>query len=155
MEFSRKLTKYTLIAFVLIAFSSLTACDNATSAEDEEEEPVGLRIKAGDVTIIEQLPGAQSVTGTLTINQGASDIYTVALLGETGSEIFLDPEEHGLTFDITDGNIVSINQEPGLDQTYIFTLNGLAQGNTSITVNLLHEGAAEFVSQSIPVEVTN
>lgn len=155
MEFSRKLSKYTLIAFILIAFTALNACDDSTSAEEEEEEPVGLRVKSGQTVIIEQLPGAQSVTGTLSVAEGTSATYEVALLGETGEEIFLDPEEHGLSFDITNSSVVSVDQAPGLDQVYIFTLNGDAAGNTTITINLLHEGAAEFVSQSIPVEVTN
>ncbi len=144
--------KSLFILFAATAFFA-TACDNSTSSEEEEIEPEGFVIKQGTTNLVTQFGG--TLTGSLTIGTQDSPELVVVYLDENETEYVPHVDEHGMEIAITSGqSLVNVTYGTATDETgYPFTLTPTGTGTVTFTVNLLHEGATEFVSQSVTLTI--
>lgn len=138
--------------FLLLVTGLFTACDNSTGSEEEEQEPVGYRVKLNNQTVIEETASSPR-TGTLSVTQGTTTTFTVVFIDEEGAEFTPEPEEHSITLTSQSGIVTFTNIN---SDTAPFSFDVVAQdtGTGTFELNMLHEGAAEFTRLGIPVEVT-
>ncbi len=141
------------LLLILILSVSLLNCDNSTSGEDHdhEEEPVGLRVKQSGQTVVEQ--NVTGVTGSINLTLQNISSFTVVFLSEDGDEFTPDVEEHSIEV-VSSGIAVSVSNVNSDSAPFSFDLTATDTGSSSITITMLHEGASEFVSQSLPVQAS-
>ena len=141
--------------FILFAATAIfaTACDNSSSEEEEEIEPAGFVIKQGATNLVSQFGG--TVTGSITIGVQDTPELIVVFLDEDQNEFVPHVDEHGVEINVTAGaSLANITYGTATDATgYPFTITPSATGTVNFTVNLLHEGATEFVSQSVTLTI--
>lgn len=143
-------SKYILSIFSLITLLAFTtACSTAT--EDHEQEPVGLVLYAGNEVALTQNTNG-TISDTLQINLNSTLEIRIAFLDETETPFTPDPAEHGIVINSSNGT-GQISTEANSSNPFIFDLSGAAEGEATFTVTLLHEGASEFVSRDLPVNV--
>lgn len=138
--------------YLLLLTGIFAACSNSTSSE-EEQEAVGLRVKQNSQTVLEQ-NASGDVTGSLSVASQTSTTFTVFFVDEDGAEFTPEPiEEHTITFSPASA-IISITNVNHDSAPFSFDLEAQDVGNTTFTVTLNHQGAAEFVTSAFSVEVT-
>lgn len=137
-------------AMFAITLSLFVGCNNSTSAE-EEQEPVGIRVKLNNALVAEQLANG-TVQGTINITQSQSNTYQVLFVDDAGEEFTPELEEHSLEAVSSNANVsvtaVNFSQAP-----FTVSLTGSAHGSAELTLTMLHVGEAEFISRPITVNV--
>ena len=138
----------------LILFSTLIfiSCDNSTGHDDDQEqEPVGLRVKLNGQTVSERT-ATGTTTGNLTLTVGNSSSFTVLFVDEDGDEFTPEVEEHSIvvTASGTQFTVASVNSDSA---PFGFSLTGVTSGNSTVSITMNHEGAPEFGPILLPVVV--
>ena len=149
--------RFAIYASLLVLSITLLSCSNSTSNEEEEQEPIGLRVysllESGTTgnLVVEQLP--TGITGEFTITQEQT-FYTVVFVDEELQEFVPDLSEHSIIVTASE-NAQNIDiQRPTITlQNMDFYLQALQGSDAKITITLTHEGASEFVSQPLPVVI--
>ncbi|HET8864657.1 MAG TPA: hypothetical protein VFM80_03095 [Gracilimonas sp.] len=142
-----------ILTFVLFA-GILNACSNSTSSGEEEHEPVGFVIYEGNTELVSQNISGE-VNGNLTVETNSSTTFRVAFIDVDGEVFTPDKAEHSLQFQTVDGSgSFSITQE-NANEPFLFAITGESGGNSSLTFQLLHVGAVEFESATVPVTITS
>jgi|GEM_PF-623774 hypothetical protein len=148
--------------YLLLISGLFIACDNSTDSDhddDQEQEPVGLRIKSFEnetvgQTVIELSDGA--VTGKISIEVDSTKQYVVIFLDEEGTEFQVDGREHSINFGQTNTNAsIEIFQSTEFAFPSPFRVTGNSVGNAELKLTLFHEDAPELVSPGLPIEVTS
>ncbi len=141
--------------FTLFIFAGiLTACSNSTSSDDHEQEPVGFAIYQGNTLLVSQ-NSSGSMSGEITVEASASTDLRIAFIDEDDEVFTPEKDEHSMSFEAINGSgEISISQEDASNQPFLFTLNGISEGEASFNFSLLHVGAEEFGPATVPVTVT-
>ena len=139
----------------LIIFSAILSisCDNSTGHDDHEQEPVGLKVKANDLTVSERT-AVGTTTGNLALTVGNTSAFTVLFVDEDGEEFTPVVEEHSIevTASGSQFTVASVNSD---SEPFGFSLTGATSGNSTVSITMNHEGAAEFGPILLPVVVTD
>ena len=143
--------KATLLILLTVGF--IASCSNSTeNEEDPEQEPVGLIVKQNGQTVIGQ--NASGITdGPIELTVGVSTTFTIVFVDEDGEEFTPEPEEHGISVDKTPATL-AVENIMSDSEPFSFDLTASAEGSGSITITLTHEGASEFVSNALSVNVS-
>lgn len=147
----------TALLFLLIAGLTIS-CDNSTGNDDDEQEPVGLRVKQFDnningATVVEVSGGV--VAGSIDITTGTTSQFIVVFLDEDGEEFQPEIEEHSVDFTVASGQSNASVAVPFSDvEPYTFQVTGNNVGSSLLIITLLHEGAAEFLTPDITIQVS-
>ena len=150
----KKYIQTSRMALLLILITGLSvSCDNSTgNGEEEEHEPIGLKVKQGSTTVVEQ--NFNSVTGSISLTLQNTTSFTVVFVDEDGDEFTPDVEEHSIGV-TSAGILITVSNVNSDSAPFSFDLTATDSGNSSITITMLHEGASEFVSQALPIQATS
>ena len=152
MKTKKTLYPFNLLLILLLSVTLIT-CDNSTGDDhDHEEEPIGLRVKQGTTVVVEQ--NLTNVTGTISLTAQNTSSFTVVFISEDGDEFTPEVEEHSIEVIPAAAFVTAANVNSD-SAPFSFDLTASEAGTTSITIRMLHEGAAEFVSLALPVQVSS
>jgi hypothetical protein len=102
-------------------------------------------------TVVAQQTGT-TLTGSVTIARGtANPVFSVVFLEEDGKVYDDFKTDESLLIVVGSASVAAVQAGPG---RWEFRLNGVAQGATTLTVNLMHSGHKDFESRPVPVTVT-
>tara|TARA_Y100001970_G_scaffold144444_1_gene177392 strand:- start:6825 stop:7373 length:549 start_codon:yes stop_codon:yes gene_type:complete len=152
--------------FLFILFVAVS-CDSSTTQSEDHVDAEGFVLEVGETVVYREFEGEITVN-ELTMAVGAMIEVSVHLLDHDGNEIEHDDEEEeeaeGLTFDVVDTSIISVeaeeHEEDGDDghdhegHELGFELTGLAEGTTTFTFSVMHDGHADYTSLPISVTIT-
>lgn len=143
--------KTALYLFLLTGL--FAACSNSTGSEEEEQEPVAIRVKLDGQTVVERNNETSTTTGTLTLTAGSTSTFTVLFVDETGAEFTPDPEEHSILVSSSSGIVTFANVN---SETAPFSFNAQANevGTTTFQIVMNHVGAPEFTAAGLPLEIS-
>lgn len=80
--------------------------------------------------------------------------WSIRFLDEDGNEMAPPTgEDFSFTWEIEDRSIVEVVQDAGEAGKFVFALRGLEHGETTITLQISHEGHVDFTTRPIPVHV--
>ena len=151
--------------FLFISFVAVS-CDSSTTQSENHVDAEGFVLEVDETVVYREFEGEITVN-ELTIAVGAMIEVSVHLLDHDGNEIEHDDEEEEeageLTFSIADTSIISVeveeHEEDGNDDGHDheghelgFELTGLAEGETTFTFSVMHDGHADYTS--LPISVT-
>ncbi|MCZ7555048.1 MAG: hypothetical protein M5R41_01425 [Bacteroidia bacterium] len=146
---------HTILGFLALSFFVLTI----TGCEDDHVHPAGDHFEAigvvlyrGDTAVFSILRG---VTGdTLSIASGVTgEDYDVRFYDADERIVEADDDHSTLGWEIGDSSLLEVVQDPGKEGKFEFRLRGKAAGSTTLELQILHEGHADFRSGKIPVRV--
>lgn len=114
-----------------------------------EVEIEGFELRSGTDVLVSQAEGV--LTGDLEVHHEETlGPLTVVFLDHDGHEV--TPEEGAtLSFTVADELVVSVTPD-GTDP-FVFSVEGLEEGETTMTFAVLHAGHTDFESLPIPIEV--
>ncbi len=139
-----------VIAALTLTF--MTSCDDDDDhhVDDEHFEAVGLVISVDGTEVLRLQDNM--ITGSLTLNVDDAVDYSVQFILEDGDiEIPHGDEVLELSIEVDDDSRAEVS---GIDsEAYSFTLSGKQEGSADLTVSLLHEGHADYVSLPLPLVV--
>jgi hypothetical protein len=146
---------HTILGFLALSFLVLTV----TGCEDDHLHPAGDHFEAigvvlyrGDTAVLSILRGVTS--DTLTIASGVTgEDYDVRFYDEDERIVDADDDLTTLGWEVGDTSILDVVQDAGKEGKFEFRLRGKAPGNTTLELQILHEGHADFRSGKIPVRV--
>ena len=158
-----------LFLFLFISFVAVS-CDSSTTQSEDHVDAEGFVLEVDETVVYREFEGEITVN-ELTMAVGAMIEVSVHLLDHDGNEIEHDDEEEeeaeGLTFDVVDTSIISVeaeeHEEDGDDDGHDhdheghelgFELTGLAEGTTTFTFSVMHDGHADYTSLPISVTIT-
>jgi hypothetical protein len=146
-------------ALVVGGVFALAACDNDPAAVEEHIEAAGVLIGYQGADLLRYRDSDPVGPPQLTLSEGV--IYTdveVYFLDEAGDTIAIEhdhagggAEEFGLG--VTIGNESFVTWDPSPTDDFAGTLTAVAVGTTTITIELLHEGHADYTSPDFTVAV--
>ena len=152
-----------LFLFLFISFVAVS-CDSSTTQSEYHVDAEGFVLEVDETVVYREFEGEITVN-ELTIAVGAMIEVSVHLLDHDGNEIEHDDDDDDeeLTFSIVDTSIISVeaeeHEEDGNDDDHNdeghelgFELTGLAEGTTTFTFSLMHDGHADYTS--LPISVT-
>ena len=83
-----------------------------------------------------------------------SSHWSIRFLDEDGNEMAPPSGEgHTFTWEIADSSITEVFQDEGDEGKFDFLLRGLEAGETTIKLQISHEGHVDFTTPPIPVRV--
>lgn len=139
-----------LRSLVPLLATLLAACENPV--QKKEDHPVGLvmvNAQGQQVASYRLVSGGTGqVTGQITVPRGTATTFTVAAVGESGSQVVIDGSELGLTASLTGGEGTAVVQ--GANRVTITSTQG---GTRSLQLRLTHDGHTEL-DATLPVIVT-
>lgn len=149
---------YQFLLFISIVAVLLSGCsddNNPVSDNDTDHdhaEAVGFVITTSGVEVARYEQG--QVTGAFQVAAGEmTALLTITFIAEDG-DLFQPEEDHyKLDWDVADTNIADVDQHEE-DGKWRFHIAGLSAGSTTVVFKILHGDHADFVAQSIPIEVT-
>ncbi len=117
-------------------------------------------VEAVGLVLLDEDSGAEvlrvaegKVTGSIVVAAGtSSDHMTVRFLSEDGSQFTPSADEHSLELPVANGSIAEAGVIDG--EPFTLSISGKSAGETSLQINLLHEGHTDFESPAIPISVT-
>ena len=124
----------------------------------------GLGLEHDGMDVYSQFQGL--VEGSVELHVGETKDFSVHFLDNSGNEVVIDEsniECYGLSFNITDSDILSIEMEGHDDDHghddhegghHSFEATGLGVGSTTFTISIIHQGHADYTSLPILVNVT-
>ncbi len=147
------------VAPLIIIYLIFTSC--VTNSHDDHDhdhdEAYGLVIyditdDASNQPVVTQT--LDGVNGTITLDANPH-LYELFFLDDHDHEFIPDLSEHTIEITSKDENtLIKIEHVDEKFQDNQFKLTGLESGSAEITVVLKHQGSKEFVSNSLPVEIT-
>ena len=151
------LRRFTTFSTALL-FLLLTACgddDNPVDPEPHDEEhaeAVGLIIRSSGEELVRYENG--EVDGVIEVGHDReTPLLTVRFIAEDGDLFAPDADEgFSLGWEIGDETIAEVEQHE-MDGAWAFHIVGLAEGETTLVLKILHAGHADFVSKEIEIHV--
>ena len=136
-----------LFVLLLLAAGTLISCSNSVGGDDHDhEEPEGFRLKISGQTAVEQLPDL-TMTGSLSLSEGEeTDLITVYFIDHDGDEFQPEDEEYSLGLSVDPEGIVEVEQHEE-DGKWSFHLHGETEGQTTLTLQLLHGTHSDFTRE--------
>ncbi len=139
------------LAIAALTLTFMTSCDDDDhDVHGEHFEAVGLVIYADGAEVL-RLQDNQ-ITGSLSLNVDGEVDYAVEFILEDGDiEVPHGDEVLTLSVEIDDDATAEVSDVDS--EAYSFSLLGKQEGSAEVTVTLLHEGHADYVSLALPVIV--
>lgn len=153
MRFYKDFSTKTLLVTLTAVLFTLTACSNPASSEEEEhhEEPVGAVLTMNGQEVARY--DSEGVTGGIEVSEGEeTTLITIWFLADDGDLFQPDEPEYSLKWEGIDTSIADVEQHDE-DGKWSFHIHGEAQGSTSVTFQLDHNGHADLETEAIPVTV--
>lgn len=148
-------THKTIIGIFIISIALVfTACD---SGDDHGEVPVGIVLLLQGTEVVIQDSGTVTyVNGdAIMVTTGQTTAtFTVEFIAEDGDRYVPDGNDYSLIINIGNESFVTANH-PANSGKWSFTLNGIADGNTTIQFELFHSGHSDFRTQDFNVVVSS
>jgi hypothetical protein len=145
----------TLFIAVALVFSAVSCDSNDDHDHDHDEVPVGFQLSVGENMLVTQ------DSGTLTYASGdAIELISgtevgpveVQFIAEDGDLFTPESGEYGLQYELSQNGVVSVEHPLGNNQ-FQFNVTAIEAGETTITLDLMHDGHSDFESQAITVRV--
>lgn len=151
MNISTKFSSAILVFIISIGIL-LAGCSNpADSNEEEHPHPEGAVFKMNGEEILRYENGEPS--SSIDVNEGGeTPLITIYFLDEEGNEFQPDEPENSLNWKDIDTSIAKIEQHDE-DGKWSFHVHGQAQGSTTVTFQLFHDGHSDFDIQDIIINV--
>ena len=144
---------FALLNCLAIGFVA-TGCDSDNPVDGTKDQhhadAFGLVVYSSGAEVIRLEKGV--VTGEIEVGHGKeTPLLTARFLDESG-QTFTPHDELSLGFQMGDESIAKIDRHPD-DGHWNFHVVGVAEGETTLVIQLLHGDHADFVSTGIPVHV--
>ncbi len=150
--YNQKFNRFTLIALAAgIILSIFASCKNQAElgTEEHHEHPVGAVLLMRDSIIAQYIDG--NIEGALHVKKGEmSELINIRFLAEDGDYLPLDEPDHSLAWEIADTSFVLVHHKND-EGKWSFHLKGLKQGQTEISLQLLHGNHSDFNTLPFPV----
>ena len=130
----------------------------------------GLALEHHGEEVYSQFQGL--IEGSVEVHMNEAEDFSVHFIDNNGNEIEIDEsiiECYGLSFNVTDPSIISVEMEEHDDHGdddhgdddhgdheeghHTFEITGLALGSTTFTISIIHQGHADYTSMPILVNV--
>lgn len=135
------------ILLILLAVT-VVACEDHDHDHDHAELN-GFKLLQNGATVASQTGTA--VTGSVSIAVGtANPVFSVEFVEADGHVYDEFESDDSLLIEVGNTSVAAVQAGPG---RWEFRLNGVAQGSTTLTVNLMHSGHKDFESRPVPVTV--
>lgn len=144
---------HTGILLIVLSITILIAgCNNpADSDEEEHPHPEGAVFMMNGEEIIHYENGEAS--GTIEVDEREeTPLITIYFIDEEGNEFQPDDPENSLKWKDIDTSIAEIEQHDE-DGKWSFHVLGIAQGSTTVTFQLDHNGHSDFDIQDVTINV--
>ncbi len=142
------------VASTLLIALSLAGCSstNPVDSTSDEVEASGCILSVGGTEVVRYENG--TVTGSLDLVAGADPrTVDVQFIFDDGSISVPTDSAHTLKVTVADQTVAeSTVADP---HVWSFGIDGVAVGETTLIVTILHEDHDDFVSRPIPVKVTS
>ena len=147
------------ISIIAMSFALLAAgCgddDNPVNAHQGEDhaEAVGLIMRNSGAEIVRYENG--KISGEIDVGHGKETaLLSVRFIAEDGDLFTPDPNDgFSLGWEIADETVAEVEYHAE-DGFWAFHIAGLADGQTTIRIKIMHEGHADFVSLPIEIHVS-
>lgn len=137
------------LTLTVIGLMMLTATACKKHHHDDHAELNGFKLLQNGRIVAQQ--NGTTVSGAVTISVGtANPVFTVVFVEADGHDYSDFSAEDSLLVEVANTSVAAVQAGPG---RWEFRLNGIAQGTTTITVNLMHSGHKDFESRPVPVTV--
>ena len=158
--FFRKAFERTLATLAVLAlFAAGCGKDDPISPEEEHYEPEGLVLIESGYRFFRYFRGeidsGDGRADALEVPHGQlTPHWDIRFLDADGEEI-APPSGEGFSFTwvIADPSVAEVFQDEGDEGKFAFHLRGLEEGETTIVLQISHEGHVDFRTQPIPVHV--
>ena len=140
------------LLLLLVPFIFLN-CEDTHDHDDDHADVVGFEIMNGTNELVHQHDGEVHGSISLTVNTSLSELKVV-FINPDDKPVAVNTEEYGLQVLSANPAVVSISDIHVHDGEFEFSLNGVSEGTTEITVSLMHGNHADFESRPISVTVT-
>lgn len=152
----KKYSLYSILknVFVLLMIASVSiSCSNSASTEDEvHQDAEGFVLKLNGDNIVEKYPNQDLVNNFPEIEQGdETALIEIFFIDDDGNEFVPDEPEVFLDFEISNTNIIDIEQHEG--EFWEFHVLGLQEGTANLTLELMHDDHPDFESPAIEITV--
>lgn len=141
-------------AFVLLLIVSVNiSCSNSASTEEEvHQDAEGFVLKLNGDNIVEKYPNQDLVNNFPEVNvNDETALIEIFFIDDDGNEFIPDEPEVFLGFEISDSNIIEIEQHEG--ELWEFHVKGVQEGNADLTLLLMHDDHPDFESPAINISV--
>lgn len=150
-------TRHTLLLTTtfLLMISLIAGCNPTGSEEELHDEPFGLVLLTGGVTLAEQRDGVVTYASGSSLSVPAGDetpLITLRFLDEDGDRFTPDEPEYELDWAIGNSDVLGVHQHEE-EGKWNFHLEGEQAGTTSIRFFLMHDGHSDFESLNFNVTV--
>ncbi len=147
-------TRAFLLSSCLAIGLGTSGCDSDNpvdgTTDQAHADAFGLVVYSSGAEVVKLEKGV--VTGEIEVGHGKeTPLLTVRFLDEAG-QTFTPHDELSLAFQMSDETIAKIDRHAD-DGQWNFHVVGLAEGETSLVIQLLHGDHADFVSSGLPVHV--
>lgn len=149
----------TLLSFITIALSIslLTGCGSDSDHDDHDEVPVGLVLSVNDRTELamqEETTVTYASGNHIELSEGATlGPISVEFISDDGDR-FTPHSDEGFSLQYSAGKSNVVSLEPG-NSEWTFQIIGNSADDTTITIELMHNGHADFESQPFQVRVNS
>lgn len=146
----------TLITAVALIFTAVSCDSNDDHDDHGAEVPVGFQLSVSGNMLVTQDSGTLTYASGDAIELPAGTEVgpvDVQFIAEDGD--FFTPEggEYGLQYELSQNGVISVEHPLGNNQ-FQFNVTAVDVGETTITLDLMHDGHSDFESQAITVRVT-
>jgi hypothetical protein len=141
-------TRFRAFAALLAAVLLTAGCEDIGFSSNPSHQVV----IASAGTVVVTVSPAGAVNGTLTVASGAQRTIAISLLDRAGAPITLGAGDQ-IRVTVVSTPIATFTASGSGGNTVTGTLRGVSAGNTSLSVQLLRGGTAEYNSPNVPIIV--
>jgi hypothetical protein len=142
-------TRFRAFAALLAAALLAAGCEDLGLSSSPTHQVV---ITGGGATLVSVTP-AGSVQGTLTVGAGAQRAIAISVLDRAGTPVTLGAGDQ-IRVTVVSTPVATFTATGTSAGTVAGTLRGVSVGQTSLSVQLLRGGSAEYNSPNIPIIVS-
>ncbi|MBN1479612.1 hypothetical protein JXA70_05020 [candidate division KSB1 bacterium] len=150
------LTLFCGAALLIFTITNCSRDKNPVSNSDTDHdhaEAVGLIISANGVGLIRYDKG--QVSGELNVKKGdMTPLLTIQFIAEDGDLFQPQGDDYTLSWDVADAAVADVIQHDE-DGKWRLHVRGQSSGSTTIVFKIFHGDHADFVSEPIPIRVTD
>jgi len=146
-----RVTRFSILSIILLSFFAISCDDNPVKDDHDNDhyEPTGLVLVQNGAEIAIYTDGESSGGIEVGVEKETS-LISVRFIAEDGDRFVPEGDEFSLELERGD-DIFEIEQHEGED--YEFHVIGEVEGNSSLTVKLMHNGHKDFVAAPFEVHV--
>jgi hypothetical protein len=146
-----RVTRFSILSIILLSFFAVSCDDNPVKDDNDNDhyEPTGLVLVQNGAEIAIYTDGESSGGIEVGVEKETS-LISVRFIAEDGDRFVPEGDEFSLELERGD-DIFEIEQHEGED--YEFHVIGEVEGNSLLTVKLMHNGHADFVAAPFEVHV--